>query len=70
MDCNSESPFEAMKFVSFHRGMMEEFGWKFAAWTDASMERYWREIHSEHDEVRSSVADALEFSSKIMVNDF
>ncbi|KAF8587302.1 hypothetical protein K439DRAFT_1645895 [Ramaria rubella] len=65
MDCNSESSFNAVKIASFHRGIAEEFGWKFSAWTDTSIRRYWGEIGSEHDEVRSYIADALELSGKI-----
>ena len=67
MDCNSESSFGAVKIASFHRGLAEEFGWKFTTWTDASIKRFWDEIASEHDEVRSYIADALELSGKIKV---
>lgn len=67
MDFNSESSFDAVRVASFHRGLAEQFGWKFTAWTDASIQRYWNEIHSEHDEVRSYIADALELSGKIKV---
>jgi proteasome activator subunit 4 len=67
MDCNSESSFDAVKIAAFHRGLAEEFGWKFTAWIDSSIQRYWKDIHSEHDEVRSYIADALELSGNIMV---
>ena len=56
-----------MRYVSLQRGMAEELGRKFSAWTTESVERYWKEIHSEHDEVRTSIADVLELSEKIMV---
>jgi len=65
MDCNSESAFEVVKVASFHRGIAEEFGWKFTAWTDLSIDRYWKELSSEHEEVRGYIADALELSAKI-----
>lgn len=67
MDCNSESSFDAVKVASFHHGMLETFGWKFTAWTDMTIQRYWKEIHSEHDELRSYIADALEISGEIKV---
>lgn len=67
MDCNSESSFGAVKVASFHRGLATVFGWKFTAWTDISIQRYWNEIHSEHDVVRSFIADALELSGEVMV---
>lgn len=70
MDFNSESSFEPVKIASFHRGLAEEFGWKFTAWTDESIERYWKEIYSGHDEVRSIISDALELSGKIKVGGF
>jgi proteasome activator subunit 4 len=67
MDYNNESAFEAVKVSSFHRGIAEEFGWKFTAWTDLTIDRYWKELSSEHDEVRGYIADALQLSAKTKV---
>ncbi|GJJ09449.1 hypothetical protein Clacol_003672 [Clathrus columnatus] len=65
VDFNGESSFEAIKFASFHRGVAEEMGWKFTAWIDDTIERYWREIASEHDEVRGYIADAFALTGKL-----
>lgn len=67
VDFNGESSFEAIKVASFHRALAEEMGWKFTAWTDTTVVRYWKEIASEHDEVRGYIADALALTGKLTV---
>jgi len=48
------------------QSVYEELGWRSAPWMDEIMSRYWLELDCKHDEVRNYVADALEFSGKVM----
>jgi proteasome activator subunit 4 len=50
-DYNSESSFDAIKILSLFRGLYDELGGKFSAWTDEVIERCWPEISGEHDDV-------------------
>lgn len=51
MDFNGESSFDALKVLSLFTAVYEELNWKFSAWTDEVLDRYWPQIHSEHDDV-------------------
>ncbi|KAF5384678.1 hypothetical protein D9757_006201 [Collybiopsis confluens] len=64
-DLNTELSFDAIKILSLFRSCYEELGWKFSAWLDEAVERYWREIHGDHDDVRAYIAEFLAFSDKI-----
>lgn len=50
-DYNGESSFEALKALAMLRGVYTELKWKFTPWLDEVLERMWREIHSEHEDV-------------------
>ncbi|KAF9073805.1 armadillo-type protein [Rhodocollybia butyracea] len=65
-DLNTEMSFDAIKILSLFRSCYEELGWKFSAWLDDSVERCWREIHSDHDDVRTYIAELLAFADKTM----
>ncbi|KAH7880399.1 uncharacterized protein C8R40DRAFT_1165366 [Lentinula edodes] len=64
-DLNTELSFDAIKFLSLFRSCYEELGWKSLAWLDDAVDRYWRELHSDHDDVRSYIAELLAFADKI-----
>jgi proteasome activator subunit 4 len=51
MDFNGESSFDAVKVLSLFRSLYEGLDWKFSAWTDEVLDRYWPQIQSEHDDV-------------------
>lgn len=51
VDFNGESSFDAVKVLSLFRSFYEGLDWKFSAWTDEVLDRFWSQIHSEHDEV-------------------
>lgn len=61
MDFNGQSSVDCQKvlsqFFAFHFAMQ----WKFLPWVDSTLERFWPEVHSEHDDVRSSVADLMSY---------
>ncbi|KAG8908485.1 hypothetical protein FRB99_005843 [Tulasnella sp. 403] len=59
LEFNAESSFEPIKIAFFMRALIETLGWRFAAWTPAFLELYWKEIGGEHDEVLSYIADGL-----------
>ncbi len=52
-DLNTELSFDAVKVLSLFRSCYEELGWKSSAWLSDAIDTYWREIHSDHDDVRS-----------------
>lgn len=58
-DFNSELSFDAIKIASFIRAFYEELGWQSVAWMDDILERYWPELHNEHDEVRLTLSYGL-----------
>ncbi|KAJ3811833.1 hypothetical protein F5876DRAFT_38753 [Lentinula aff. lateritia] len=64
-DLNTELSFDAIKYLSLFRSCYEELGWKSLAWLDDAVDRYWRELHSDHDDVRSYIAEMLAFADKI-----
>ncbi|KAJ3990413.1 hypothetical protein F5890DRAFT_1398687 [Lentinula detonsa] len=64
-DLNTELSFDAIKILSLFRSCYEELGWKSSAWLDDAVDRYWRELHSDHDDVRSYIAELLAFADKI-----
>ncbi|KAF7437108.1 hypothetical protein PC9H_003942 [Pleurotus ostreatus] len=64
-DYNGESSFDAIKILSPFRAFYSELNWKFSAWADEIMDRFWKEISSEHDDVRAYVGEMLAFSAKI-----
>ncbi|KAF4606976.1 hypothetical protein EYR38_001031 [Pleurotus pulmonarius] len=49
-DYNAESSFDAIKILSPFRAFYSELNWKFSAWADEIMDRFWKEISSEHDD--------------------
>jgi proteasome activator subunit 4 len=53
MDYNGPSSLESIKVLALFRAFYTELGWKFTSWSDSTMERFWREVHSEHDDVSS-----------------
>lgn len=67
VDLNTEMSFDAIKRLSLFRSCYEELGWKYSAWLDGVVDRYWREIHSDHDDVRAYIAELLAFGDKIRV---
>ncbi|KAJ4476693.1 hypothetical protein J3R30DRAFT_3704168 [Lentinula aciculospora] len=64
-DLNTELSFDAIKILSLFRSCYEELGLKSSAWLDDAVDRYWRELHSDHDDVRSYIAELLAFADKI-----
>lgn len=52
MDYNPEMSFDAVKVIALFRSFYEELGRKFVCWVDETVERTWKEIHNEHDDVR------------------
>ncbi|KAJ3973169.1 hypothetical protein EV361DRAFT_980091 [Lentinula raphanica] len=64
-DLNTELSFDAIKILSLFRSCYEELGWKSTAWLDDAVDRYWNELHSDHDDVRSYIAELLAFADKI-----
>lgn len=65
MDYNGPSSLESVKILALFRGFYTELEWKFSSWSDSTMERFWREVHSEHDDVRSHVAEMMAFCNSI-----
>ncbi|KAH7923993.1 hypothetical protein BV22DRAFT_1196262 [Leucogyrophana mollusca] len=65
MDYNSQSSFDSVKVLALFRAFYSQMGWKFSAWVDGSLERFWPELHSEHDDVRAHVGEMLAFCTKI-----
>ncbi|KAL4243081.1 BLM10 family protein [Abortiporus biennis] len=66
LDFNAESPFDVTKVLYFFRGFYEQLGWKFSAWTNDILGRYWEELSSEHDDALAFISDMMTFSGKIM----
>lgn len=54
LDFNGESSFAATKVLDLFQAMYEGLDWKFSAWSDEVVDRYWPQICGEHDEVRPS----------------
>ncbi|KAF9036519.1 hypothetical protein BDZ89DRAFT_1100671 [Hymenopellis radicata] len=65
MDFNAELSFDVIKVLSLFRACYEEMGWKFTAWLDQILQRCWKEIHCEHDDVRTYIAEFMSFADKI-----
>ncbi len=68
MDYNAELSFDVVKILSLFRTCYEELGWKFSAWMDEVLQRCWKEIYSEHEDVRTYIAEILCFADKIKVS--
>jgi proteasome activator subunit 4 len=51
MDYNGPSSLESVKVLSLFRALYTKLEWKFTPWADSTLERFWREVHSEHDDV-------------------
>ncbi|KAI0050704.1 hypothetical protein FA95DRAFT_1581074 [Auriscalpium vulgare] len=64
-DYNGESSLAAVKSLSFFRAFYEEENWKFSAWTDDAVDRVWKDMASEHEEVRGYISEVLSFADKI-----
>ncbi|KAI0067819.1 hypothetical protein BV25DRAFT_1794335 [Artomyces pyxidatus] len=64
-DYNGESSLNAVKALCFFRAFYEEENWKFTVWADAAIERVWKELSSEHDEVRAYISELLAFADKV-----
>lgn len=58
-DFNGESSLDSVKVLSLFHSFYSEMGWKFMPWADDVLKRFWPEVHSEHDDVRSYVAELL-----------
>lgn len=67
LDFNSELSFDVIKTLSLFRAWYEGMGWKAAPWVDECLDRYWAELHSEHDDVRAYIGEFLSFSDKVKV---
>ncbi|KAJ7462702.1 hypothetical protein B0H11DRAFT_2310714 [Mycena galericulata] len=66
MDYDPELAFDTTKIFSVFKAFYEELNWKFIAWTDQVVGRCWDQLDSnEHEDVRTSIAEVLAFSSKI-----
>ncbi|KZP32253.1 hypothetical protein FIBSPDRAFT_907345 [Athelia psychrophila] len=65
VEFSGESSFATVKVLDLFQAMYEGLDWKFSAWSDEVVDRYWPQIYSEHDEVREHVGDFLAFSGKI-----
>ncbi|KAH7914507.1 hypothetical protein BJ138DRAFT_1143879 [Hygrophoropsis aurantiaca] len=65
MDYNGQSSLDSVKILALFRAFYQKMGWKFSAWVDVSLERFWPELHSEHDDVRAHVGELLAFCTKI-----
>jgi proteasome activator subunit 4 len=66
LDFNAELAFDAVKVLSLFRAFYEELGRKFSPWGDDAIERCWKEINSDHDEVRAMIGEMLVFTEYIM----
>ncbi|KAM6497955.1 hypothetical protein JOM56_005903 [Amanita muscaria] len=66
LDFNAELAFDAVKVFSLFRSFYEELGRKFFPWADGAVERCWKEINSDHDEVRAMIGEMLVFTEYIM----
>ncbi|KAF8640852.1 hypothetical protein AX17_000500 [Amanita inopinata Kibby_2008] len=66
LDFNAELAFDAIKDLSLFRAFYNGLGRKFTAWADETIERCWKEIHSDHDEVRAIIGEMLAFTEDIM----
>lgn len=51
MDYNGPSSLESVKVLALFRAFYTELEWKFTPWADSTLERFWREVHSEHEDV-------------------
>lgn len=51
LEFSGESSFAAVKVLDLFQAMYEGLDWKFSAWSDEVVDRYWPQIYSEHDEV-------------------
>lgn len=67
LDFDAELSFDVVKILSLCRACYEELGMKFTPWVDEVLERCWKEIWSDHDEVRAYIGEILAFSDRIKV---
>ncbi|KAH9487110.1 Proteasome activator complex subunit 4 [Psilocybe cubensis] len=65
LDFNSELSFDAVKVITLYRAFFEELRRKFGPWTDDTVQRCWREIHSEHEDVRAFISEIFAFSENV-----
>jgi len=65
MDYNSQSSYDSVKVLALFRSFYSEAGWKFTDWSDSVLERFWPEIHSEHEDVRAYVAELMAFTGRL-----
>ncbi|KAK2462050.1 hypothetical protein APHAL10511_006513 [Amanita phalloides] len=68
LDFNAELAFDAVKIFTLFRAFYEELKRKFVPWANDAVERCWKEINSEHDEVRAMIGEVLAFTEYIMWN--
>ncbi|KAF9056646.1 hypothetical protein BJ165DRAFT_1522537 [Panaeolus papilionaceus] len=66
LDFNAELSFDVVKVIALFRAFFEEMGRKFVPWTNDMVERSWKEVCSEHDDVRAFIGEILAFSQNVM----
>lgn len=66
-DFNSELPFDAIKWSWFANIIIKGTDWKSTALTEEMISRYWSELNTEHDAVRTFIAEALKISEMATV---
>ncbi|EJU01100.1 hypothetical protein DACRYDRAFT_22883 [Dacryopinax primogenitus] len=65
VDFNDQSSFEVVKKESFVRAIDADLGWRFSAWADNFFDRYWEEVGSQHEEVRTYISEAFTLYVKL-----
>ncbi|KAF8649879.1 hypothetical protein AX16_005641 [Volvariella volvacea WC 439] len=65
LDFSADMSFDVMKVLALIRPFYIESGWKFTAWADEVLERFWCEIDCIHDDVRASIAEYLGIVSNL-----
>ncbi|KZT61305.1 hypothetical protein CALCODRAFT_514830 [Calocera cornea HHB12733] len=65
VDFNNQSSFEVVKKESFVRAIDADLGWRFSAWAGDFFERYWEEVGSQHEEVRTYISEAFTLYVKL-----
>ena len=53
LDFNAELSFDAVKIATLFRAFYTGLGRKFLPWTDQTVDRFWTEIYSDHEDVRT-----------------
>src|ERR1700761_4694337 len=61
VDFNGDSFFAPVKVASFMRSFSEELLWHFRPWLETVLERYWKEVDCDHDEVWRCMCIHLDF---------